>query len=200
MNWILLPLTLLATLAGCMGGAVDSDQKHVEQAPPQEARMPYLGGSYAWHFDPAAPMLDRVVLGSMGAAIQAAAHPCLFDEQPYFTNLHLTPDGPPGPVVNGTTDLAVLLDWEDDDYRGQELWLAFRPNGTRQYNVVGPVPRGEERFVPVEPAWWGTGRHPTITWDLWLCLAREGTNPTEPGYEPRLYVGSVDVAIDLIVV
>ncbi len=189
---------LALVLSGCLGADTGTTGADAGGQAGAAARHPFLNGTYAWHFDPFGPVSEQFVVGPLGLASQAVAHPCLLNGEPYFYNLHLTPDGPPGPVLNGTTDLAVLLHWTDQDYSNDELWLAFRPNGTRQYHVAGPITRGEESLVPIEPAWWGTGRHPTITWDLWLCLATEGTDPSRAGYEPRVFVGSVAVQIELV--
>ncbi len=183
-------------LSGCLAGDTATDAP-VESLPAPE-RLGFLNGTYAWHADASSPW-NELFIGALTLASQPIAHPCLLDDRPYFANLNLTANGLPGPVVEGTRELAVLLEWDFEDYAEDTLLVAFRPNGTRAYHISDPIANGQEARIPVEPAWWGSGRHPSITWDLWLCLAEDGTDATQSGYQPRAFAGSVQVAIDLIV-
>lgn len=196
-----LSLTLASlSVAGCLASD-DSDDAEGSHGPPPHlvdpawantTHVPFLSGTYVWH-DPASDPVD-----AYDAAAQNVAQPCLFQgedddrPEPYFTNLQLTPDGPPEqPVLPGTTHLEATLSWSDEDWQGDTLYLAWIGGDAEQYRVGGPIPNGEATLVPIKNTTWN--QNGSTNWDIWVCLTGQGSATPEH----QTFLGELDVELRL---
>jgi hypothetical protein len=183
--WIHLILATLI-LAGCAApeaveGATPLDAAGstgllAEDAAAREVVL--LSDTLTWHSS------SRGTLWQAYQAEQPVLNPCLWESAPegvHQTNLELGE----ARLAEGVTQLDVDFHWEDVDYLGTDLYIAYVGPSMEAPLQSAAIPRGEAtRFdIPAGEA----GR-----WKFWACV-QEGSQNTadDPQTGPRYFAGDL---------
>ncbi len=181
--WALLAILL----AGCAQSPSVEDTFEVHAIEPELGwtRQVIAEGDVVWHESGSAtPSVSQVA--------QVTAHPCIYDEgeEIYFTNQLLTHVQ----IPNGTTSVAVTLDWDDTSYLRDALRVGYRAPSQELYRESAPFARGEALELPVSPADWA---EPGAIWgggmDVWACL---DTDTGDGLFPPSLFHGEIRYRIE----
>lgn len=186
----LLAVVLLscALLAGCSSPASEAPAEATAAAPtPAPEPVVLVEGTYKWHDHGTTPL--GVVQTVYGVGTQVATHPCVWEGTPFFNDLAL-PAQPAGP---GPGNLSIELDWTAADYVGDTLVVAYRAPGD-DYRETAPIGRAAPTAVPVPPPQDDT-KAQDAEWGLALCLANGNAYPSDPGFTPAVFAGSVQARI-----
>jgi hypothetical protein len=183
-------LSSCAVLAGCSSPATEPPAGTTAAAPlPPPEPIVLAEGTYKWHDHGTTPLGVVQTVYSMGT--QTATHPCVWEGQPFFSDLPLpTQPGAPGPG-----NLSIELDWTVADYAGDTLVVAYRAPGD-DYRETRPIGRATPTSEPVAaPQDAADAEDDAGDWGLALCLANGNAYPSDPGYAPAVFAGSVQVRI-----
>ncbi len=196
----LVALTSVA-LAGCTEDT-DARGPRPDAADSLEAAYPLwthdaatvLDGSTTWH-DHGSDLFG-MFLSVYAPVTQPAFHPCLYDGEPYFNNLHLSGRLGSAPVPNGTTHLAVTLSWPAEAYAGDGLILAYKAANTTTYRESDYLINGETGRIPVTMDDWDADKRQS-NWDFWVCVAGDGDSSVgSSNFRPRLFNGELTAHIE----
>lgn len=155
-----------------------------------------IDNTFTWHepYDDAGPY-SETYRQAYDTVSQEVAHPCVWTDshdEVYFNNRQIWFDVPEQLVWAGTSEIQVTLRWDQQDYVGEELLLAWRPATSDKYVEGEYFAKGETYTIPVGIREADSSHQSFTLWEFFVCVGKSSEE------HPRTFVGDVDVEMKLI--